>query len=384
MQIGALYQTIGAGCALGSAIDGQPWTVAARTRCDPKVNFIALHGIACLDVGGAGQGDTFFLRHDCGDVEKAEAGDCYCGALNPVWITDLLAKHLISCADSEDAAAAAHMGCEVDVPPLGAEESEVGDGGFGARDQDEVCIEGQGATLLDDLYADAGFGGEGIEVVEIHDAAEAGDGDFVGAACVGSDVHDVFCWEAPCIWEPWDHTEGGPSGEAGDGGQSIVEEAGVAAEFVDTEGFDVGCILLRQNGLSADDLRDDAAAVDVAAKDNGHASGIREAHIGDVARAQIDFGRAAGTLDDDEIGSGCEAVEAFEDGAHEFGFGFGVVAGTQGVPAFALHDDLRAGVCLWFEQNGVHVGVRFAPRGEGLERLGTADFAAIARDGSIV
>jgi hypothetical protein len=53
--------------------------------------------------------------------------------------------------------------------------------------------------------------------------------------------------------------------------------------------------------LRADDLRDDPAAVDIARQHHRHVRRARESHIGDVAGAQIDLGRAAGAFDQHQI-----------------------------------------------------------------------------------
>jgi hypothetical protein len=49
----------------------------------------------------------------------------------------------------------------------------------------------------------------------------------------------------------------------------------------------------------------------------------------------------------------------------------------------AMDDDLGAGVARWLEQHRVHVGVRLDTGGDGLQRLGAADLATIARDCAI-
>ena len=46
--------------------------------------------------------------------------------------------------------------------------------------------------------------------------------------------------------------------------------------------------------------------------DHRHVGGAGEAHIGDVAGAQIDLGRGAGALDEDQIGLAPDRRETFE------------------------------------------------------------------------
>ncbi len=48
--------------------------------------------------------------------------------------------------------------------------------------------------------------------------------------------------------------------------------------------------------MGPDEAGDDAAPVDVAGEQDRHARLRREAHVGDIAVAQVDLGGAAGTL----------------------------------------------------------------------------------------
>ncbi len=49
----------------------------------------------------------------------------------------------------------------------------------------------------------------------------------------------------------------------------------------------------------------------------GTCGGAGEAHVGDVAGAQVDLGGAAGALDEDEVGLPGEAAVAVEDGRQQ-------------------------------------------------------------------
>ncbi len=64
--------------------------------------------------------------------------------LDPVRIGDRAAEHLIAAAQAEHMAAAPHMRLEIHVPPLRAQEGEIPDGGFRARQDDRLGIAGQG------------------------------------------------------------------------------------------------------------------------------------------------------------------------------------------------------------------------------------------------
>ena len=94
--------------------------------------------------------------------------------------------------------------------------------------------------------------------------------------------------------------------------------------------------------MRADQLGDDAAALDIADEDDRNARRLGEAHIGDVARAQVDLGRAAGTLDQHEVRALAEVREAREHArqqrrAQALIFPRGLIAEHA-----AVHDHLRA------------------------------------------
>ena len=90
------------------------------------------------------------------------------------------------------------------------------------------------------------------------------------------------------------------------------EKRGIAPETIDDEAHDFRRVGRVDHGLGADDLRDHAAAIDVADERHRHIGGLREAHIGDVALTQIDLRGAARSFDEDEIGLRLQPVEALE------------------------------------------------------------------------
>ena len=63
----------------------------------------------------------------------------------------------------------------------------------------------------------------------------------------------------------------------------------------------------------ADQRGEDAAAVDVADEEHGQARGAREAHVGEVALAQVDLGGRAGAFADDGVEAGAQSVQRVED-----------------------------------------------------------------------
>ncbi len=147
-------------------------------------------------------------------------------------------------------------------------------------------------------------------------------------------------------------------------------------------------IVAASSGASAafvpEHLREYAAAVDVADEDHGAAGRPRKPHVGDVAFAQVDLGRAARALDQNKVGLGLHALEAVEHGGHEFRLERLVLAGLRIADDAALHHDLRADLALRLQQHRVHVHGRRNATCARLKRLRAADLAAVRRDRRIV
>ena len=182
----------------------------------------------------------------------------------------------------------------------------------------------------------------------------------------------------------WDNAEAEKFGCCLKIGFAIFEEFHVAMELVDDEALEALPVVFIKDGQGADDGGDDAAPVDVAHEESWNIDGPGKAHICQIAIPQIDFGGAAGTLHDDEVGLRREFLEAFHDGWHELLAVFEEIPRRHGGRPFALDDDLGTRIGFRFQEHGVHVDGCGLAGGAGLERLGPADFAAVLGDGGIV
>ncbi len=136
--------------------------------------------------------------------------------------------------------------------------------------------------------------------------------------------------------------------------------------------------------MGADKLRHDPAAVDIAHKDHRHIRRLGKAHIGDVAGAEVDLGRAACAFDDDQIAPCGEAVKALEHLGHQGRLQLAIVPRLERGEALPLHDHLRADIGLGLEEHGVHIDERLEPRRPRLKRLRAADLATIGGHGGVV
>ena len=183
----------------------------------------------------------------------------------------------------------------------------------------------------------------------------------------------------------WGHDAERRPGRGGlDRPQAFVEEMNISAHLVDNEAMNARAIIARQHDARADETRDHAAAVDVADEDHRHARRLGEAHIGDVAGAQVDLGRAARALDQDDVGASPDDREALHDRRQQFALARRIVARPHRRETATLHDHLRAGLALRLQQHGVHVHARRDAGGTRLQRLRAADLAAIRRDRGVV
>ena len=101
-------------------------------------------------------------------------------------------------------------------------------------------------------------------------------------------------------------------------------------------------IALVEDGMCADKAGDDAAALDIAGQDHRYIRRAGEAHIGDVARAQIGLGRAAGALDQNDVGvAATDASKLSRTAAISRGLKRLIGRGRMAHRASALHDHLR-------------------------------------------
>ena len=142
---------------------------------------------------------------------------------------------------------------------------------------------------------------------------------------------------------------------------AVGEEAGVAAELVDDEALMRAAVAPAQHRMGADEAGDDAAAVDVADEDDRNIGRLGKPHVGDVAGAQVDLGRAARALDEDDVGAVADDSRSSPAPAAAARPCAAPYSAARIVPsALPLHDDLRAGLALRLEQHRVHVDRRRA------------------------
>ncbi len=164
----------------------------------------------------------------------------------------------------------------------------------------------------------------------------------------------------------------------------LGEERGIAAKLIDEEPFDHGRVGRIKHHLGADDLGDDAAAINIAEQDHRNVGGAGETHVRNVILAQIDFRRAAGPFDNDNVGLGAKPRETVEHGGEKLRLPLLVIPRARLADDAALRHHLRAAAAMRLQKHGVHVDGRRDATGFRLHRLGAADLAAVRRDRRVV
>ena len=113
-----------------------------------------------------------------------------------------------------------------------------------------------------------------------------------------------------------------------------------------------------------------------ASSTGGHA---REPHVDDVVFGKVDFGGAAGALDDDDVVFR-ERIERLQNLRHERLLSREVVPRSEGSLRLAGHDELASVVAFGLEQDGVHAHVGRDAARLGLHDLGAPHLEPVGRD----
>ncbi len=297
-------------------------------------------------------------------------------------------QHLVAAADAEHHAAAPRVCLEVDLPAAAAQRVEVGDGGFRARQNDEIGIGGNGLAEREKFDLDIRLQAQRIEVVEVGDA-RIGEHDDAHACRWRLFAHRLerqrVLGRQPVDTSEMRHQpEIAPTGQCPQLRAALIEQRRIAAELIDDETLDEARVRRVQHCLRPRDAGDDAAAADVTDEHDRHVGGARKAHVGDVAAPQVDLRRRAGPFDQHDVRLGAQAPEAVAHGVEQLRLHVLVGRGLGVADDAALHDHLGADLALRFQQHRVHVHARSHAGSARLQRLGTADLAAVRRYRGIV
>jgi hypothetical protein len=225
-----------------------------------------------------------------------------------------------------------------------------------------------------------------IEVGVVADARQQGHGDGDPVGPVGLPVQpaaEAVLGLQVQIVQIGQHAEHLLAGVLFQPVQARLQQGEVAAKTIDDEAAHARPFAVAQQFQGADDLGKHAALVDVRHQHHRAVHFFGEAHVGDVAIAQVHFRGAARTFHHDRAILPLQPRIGFQHGGHGARLVPVIGDGVEIGQGAAVDNHLRAGVAAGFEQHRVHVGVRFQAAGLGLHRLGPADFAAVHGDGAV-
>ncbi|MNZ89233.1 hypothetical protein D3C78_1081440 [compost metagenome] len=156
-----------------------------------------------------------------------------------------------------------------------------------------------------------------------------------------------------------------------------LQQREVTAKTIDDEAFDPRLFARRQQFEGTHQMGENPAAIDIGNQQHRTIHRFGEAHVGDVASTQIDFRRRACAFDHHQRIRRAQALVGGQHRLHGDGFVVVIGDGIHGRDGAAMDDHLGTGVTVGLEQHRIHVGVRCEVRGLSLNRLGTANLAAV-------
>jgi hypothetical protein len=355
----------------------------ARAGADAGMDFITLDGRTFQGQMAADAVQLFFRAQFGFDCQQAQAGAAAGHALDAQGIMDRLSQHLETAADADHLAAIAQVAQQRGFPAAGAQPLQVGAHVLAAGQDDQVG-RGNSFAHADKLQIHVGMQAQGVEIGVIADARQArhDDAEFFSGESRHGPGQRVLGFQVKIV-EIGQHAQHRLAATRLQPVQTGFQQANIAAKTVDDEALDPCLLGPGQQFQRAHQMGEHAAAVDVGNDHHRAVGGFGEAHVGDVAVAQVDFRRAARPFHHDEIVGLLQPREGFQHLAQQARLVAVVIPRLQVADGVALDDDLGAGIAVGLEQHRVHVAVRREAAGLRLHRLGAADFAAVHGHGAV-
>ncbi len=160
---------------------------------------------------------------------------------------------------------------------------------------------------------DAGLGTQRIEIVEVGDVRQADHRDVDAPSRPGSDERvqgDGVLFRDGQRGQVRDHAKHRHAAALFQDADAVGEQRRIAAELVDHQAADQGSFLRFQQPERAEQLGEDAAAVDVAGQQHRGAGVASDGHVHDVERTQVQLRRTARSLDHHQLVSGPQPIES--------------------------------------------------------------------------
>ena len=87
------------------------------------------------------------------------------------------------------------------------------------------------------------------------------------------------------MWKPWNHPQPRPARGCFDQVVAIIKQAWIATKHIDEKRANLAAICIIQHILRAHNLRNNTAAIDIAAQHHGHIRRLCKSHVGNVTLA---------------------------------------------------------------------------------------------------
>ena len=351
------------------------------------MNLVAGNRGVGQDAASPGRADGFLRNHRGIKLEQAQPVHRSARAVHSARIVDATAQHLESAAQPQYPAAASDVGHDVMLPALGAQKGQIADGRFGAEQDDDIHVTRNRSSGRHKAEIDLRLQAQRVGVVKVGDAGQHWGGDPHPSGLCRVELgqrYGVFGRQTRGGRSPGDEAKARPAGALLNDRNAGLEQARLTPELVDRKADDQGAVRRVEHGLGADQGRDNAPAINVADQTHRGVHAPGEAHVGNIASPQVDLGRAARPLDDDQLVRRHEPAEAVQDGAHQALASGRVVRRVQCADRPAVDYDLRAPVGVRFQQHRIEIGVRRQPGRPSLYSLGTANLSAVGTRGRVI
>ncbi|GIW07947.1 MAG: hypothetical protein KatS3mg060_2752 [Dehalococcoidia bacterium] len=174
-----------------------------------------------------------------------------------------------------------------------------------------------------------------------------------------------------------DDAENRHAGAALEKVEARLKEGTIAAKLVDNEPGDSSSLSRLKQLERADQRCEHAAPVDVADQQHRRISERGNAHVDDLVGLQVDFGRAPGSFDDNQVVGGTQPIERLGDYFKQLSLVALIVSSAESRPRPAADDNLRAHLSFGFQQDWIHVDGGLDARCCRLLRLSAANLATV-------
>src|SRR5215510_6198126 len=118
------------GAVRSVAVENGERLLAGGAGRPADMHLISAHLLAAGGMASADLAECLVIGHFRRDLEQTEARNRAGRTLDALWIGNAAPQHLIARTDAEQVAAAAKVGRDIDVPPLGPQLDQVRDSRF--------------------------------------------------------------------------------------------------------------------------------------------------------------------------------------------------------------------------------------------------------------